>query len=176
MSELRKANYDGTFFITLTVVSWVDVFTRSNYCEEIVRNIKFCQQHKGLELYAYLIMSNHTHWIAGQRDGKLNLLLRDFKSYSAKQLLSMIYNSPYESRRDWMKIVFQYNAKYQKQNAENMFWQKTNHPVDCYSPKVMMQKINYVHENPVRAGLVKNAGDWWYSSANERSPIEVLPF
>lgn len=87
MSELRKANYDAVFFVTLTVVSWVDVFTRKQYCEEIIKNIQYCQQHKGLELYAYVIMSNHIHWLAGQKEGKLNYLLRDFKSYTANLLL-----------------------------------------------------------------------------------------
>lgn len=174
MSELRKANYDAVFFVTLTVVSWVDVFTRKCYCEELIRNIQYCQHHKGLELYAYVIMSNHMHWLAGQKDGRLNYLLRDFKSYSAKQLLSMIYDNPLESRRDWMKIVFQYNAKFQQQNAENMFWQKTNHPIDCYNAKVLLQKRAYIHQNPVRAGLVNEAEYWWYSSANPRSPIRVM--
>ena len=174
MSELRKANYDAVFFVTLTVASWVDVFTRRTYCEELVRNIQYCQQHKGLELYAYVIMSNHMHWIAGQKEGRLNHLLRDFKSYSAKQLLKMIYDNPVESRRDWMEIVFQYNAKFKRQNAENMFWQKANYPIDCYNSKVLWQKMNYIHLNPVRAGLVKEAEYWWYSSANPRSPIKVM--
>ena len=174
MSELRKANYDAVFFITLTVVSWVDVFTRKTYCDELVKNIQYCQKHKGLELYAYVIMTNHIHLIARQKGGRLNCLLRDFKSYSAKQLLAMIYDNPMESRRDWMKIVFQYNAKFRQQNAENMFWQKTNHPIDCYSRQIFQQKINYIHENPVRAGLVAEPGDWLYSSANLRSPIEVM--
>lgn len=176
MSELRKANYDAIFFVTLTVVSWVDVFTRRSYCEELVKNIQYCQQQKGLELYAYVIMTNHMHWIAGQTEGKLNDLLRDFKSYSAKQLLSMIYNDPIESRRDWMKIVFQYNAKFQKQNAANMFWQKTNYPLECYNQKILWQKMNYIHENPVRTGLVERAEHWYYSSGNPRSPIEVTSF
>ena len=174
MSELRKANYDAVFFVTLTVVSWVDVFTRKAYCEELIKNIQYCQNHKGLELYAYVIMSNHMHWLAAQKDGKLNNLLRDFKSYSAKQLLTMIYHDPLESRRDWMKIIFQYNAKFQKQNAENMFWQKTNHPIDCYNEKLLWQKINYIHQNPVKAGWVTDAEDWWYSSANPRSPVKIL--
>ncbi|MEO7531728.1 MAG: transposase [Sediminibacterium sp.] len=174
MSELRKANYDAQFFITITVVSWVDVFTRKPYCEELVKNIRYCQENKGLELYAYVIMTNHIHLIAGQKEGRLNSLLRDFKSYSAKQLLAMIYDNPMESRRDWMKIVFQYNAKFQRQNAENMFWQKTNHPIDCYSPKIFRQKANYIHENPVRAGLVAKPEEWWYSSANPGSPVEVM--
>ena len=174
MSELRKANYDAVFFVTLTVVSWVDVFTRRHYCEELVKNIQYCQKHKGLELYAYVIMSNHMHWVAGQKEGKLNNLLRDFKSYTAKQMLSMIYNDPMESRRDWMKIVFQYNAKFQKQNAENMFWQKTNHPIDCFNNKILWQKINYIHMNPVRTGWVAEPWHWLYSSANPRSPLVVM--
>ena len=173
MSELRKANYDAVFFITLTVVSWVDVFTRKAYCEEIIKNMHYCQQHRGLELYAYVIMSNHMHWLAGQKDGRLNYLLRDFKSYTAKRLLSMIYDNPLESRKDWMKIVFQYNAKFQKQNAENMFWQKTNHPIDCYNEQLSFQKTRYIHMNPVRAGLVAEPENWWYSSANPLSPLKV---
>ncbi len=83
MSELRKANYDAVFFVTLTVVGGLDAFTCKNYCEEVIKNIQYWQQHKGLELYAYVIMSNHMHWLAGQKDGKLNYLLRDFKSYTA---------------------------------------------------------------------------------------------
>ena len=87
MCELRKANYYAVFFVTLTVVSWVDVFTQKKYCEEIVKNIHHCQKHKGLGLYAYVIIRNHIHWLAGQKQGKLNYLLRDFKSYTANLLL-----------------------------------------------------------------------------------------
>jgi putative transposase len=176
MSELRKANYDAVFFVTLTVVSWVDVFTRKSCCDELVNNIRYCQQHKGLELYAYVIMSNHMHWLASQKEGRLNNLLRDYKSYSAKQLLNLIYDNPLESRRDWMKIVFQYNARFKRQHAENMFWQRNNHPIDCFNRKVLLQKMEYIHMNPVRAGLVGEAAYWWYSSANPRSPIKVLDF
>jgi REP element-mobilizing transposase RayT len=174
MSELRKANYDTVFFVTLSVVGWVDVFSRKSYCDELVKNIQYCQSNKGLELYAYVIMSNHMHWIAGQKEGKLNLLLRDFKSYTAKQILNRIYEDPLESRKDWMKVVFQFHAKYQKQNAENMFWQKTNHPIDCFNTKMLNQKRKYIHLNPVRAGLVMEEHYWWYSSANPRSPVKVL--
>jgi putative transposase len=174
MSELRKANYDAVFFVTLTVASWIDVFTRKDYCEEIIKNIQYCQQHRGLELYAYVIMTNHMHWIAGQKEGKLNYLLRDFKSYTAKQLLNKIFNNPEESRKDWMKIVFQYNARFKRQNAEHMFWQRNNHPIDCFSRGVLLQKMNYIHNNPVRAGFVSETWHWWYSSANPQSPITVL--
>jgi putative transposase len=174
MSELRKANYDAVFCVTLTVASWIDVFTRKDYCEEIVKNIQYCQQHKGLALYAYVIMTNRMHWIAGQREGKLNDLLRDFKSYTAKQLLNEIFNNPEESRKDWMKIVFQYNARFKRQNAEHMFWQRNNHPIDCFNREVLLQKMNDIHDNPVKAGFVSEVWHWWYSSANPQSPIRVL--
>lgn len=73
-----------------------------------------------------------------------------------------------------MKIIFQYNAKFQQQNAENIFWQKTNHPINCFTAEILLQKKNYIHFNPVRAGLVTDPEHWWYSSANTRSPISVM--
>lgn len=57
MSDLLKANIeDAPYFITLTTVGWVDVFTRQTYCQEMVKNLQFCQQNRGLEVYAYVIM------------------------------------------------------------------------------------------------------------------------
>lgn len=59
MSELRKTYGDGLFYLTFTVAGWVDAFTRTLYTDEIVESLKFCQQKKGLEIYAYAIMDNH---------------------------------------------------------------------------------------------------------------------
>ncbi|MBS1568102.1 MAG: transposase, partial [Bacteroidetes bacterium] len=87
MSEIRKANVEGaTYFVTFTVVGWVDVFTRKELADELVRNIRYCQEHKGMELFAYVIMSNHVHFVLRRREGLLADLLRDFKSFTAKQL------------------------------------------------------------------------------------------
>ena len=63
MSELRKTYSGGLFYLTFTVVGWADVFTRRLYTEELIKNIKFCQENKGLEIYAYVIMTNHLHLI-----------------------------------------------------------------------------------------------------------------
>ena len=67
MSELRKANTDHAYFLTFTVVGWIDVFTRRQYCEIILDSFKYCQLHKNLEIYAYVIMSNHVHLIARRK-------------------------------------------------------------------------------------------------------------
>jgi REP element-mobilizing transposase RayT len=176
MSELRKANYDSVFFLTLTVVSWVDVFTRRIYNDEIIKSLLFCQQNKGLEIYAYVIMTNHLHMIASQKEGRLNDILRDFKSFTAKQLLNLIYNSGVESREEWMKIIFQYNARFQRKDSENMFWQRTNHPLDCYDERIFFQKMYYIHMNPVKAGYVCEPEHWYYSSANPNSPLKMNEF
>ncbi len=173
MSELRKSNTDHPYFITFTIVGWVDVFTRRDYCDIIIRNLKYCQQQKGMELYAYVIMSSHIHIVARHKEGKLNEGIRDFKSVTAKEIIKEILGSGFESRKDWILSMFKEYASKQKQNKEYMFWQKTNHPIELFSPKVMNQKIDYIHNNPVETGYVSAPENYVYSSAYIFPKIEV---
>lgn len=175
MSELRKTYEGGLFYLTLSVVGWLDVFTRPIYTEELIKSIKFCQHNKGLEIYCYVVMTNHIHLIASRAKGEMSDVLRDFKSYTAKQLLSMVLENPQESRKDWMRMVFEYHGRVIKQNEKYGFWQKTNHPIDLYNAEIIEQKMNYIHQNPVRAGFVLSPEEWYLSSANPDSPIKVLP-
>ena len=87
MSELRKTYENKVFFITLTVVGWIDVFIRKLYCNELINNIIYCQRNKGLEIFAYVIMSSHIHMIVRRKEGGLSDLFRDFKSYTAKMII-----------------------------------------------------------------------------------------
>ena len=174
MSELRKTYEGGLFFMTLTVVGWLDVFTRPLYVNEIVKSLQFCQEKKGFEIYAYVIMTNHIHLVAARTEGEMSDVLRDFKSFTAKQLLNLILENPKESRKDWMEIVFKYHGTATKQNEKYAFWQKTNHPIALWTPAVTQEKIIYIHENSVRAGYVLEPHEWYLSSACPRSPIKVL--
>jgi putative transposase len=63
MSELRKANTDYCYFITFTVVGWIDVFTRSRYSDVILESLAYCQENKGLEVFEFVIMPSHVHLI-----------------------------------------------------------------------------------------------------------------
>ena len=101
MSEKRKANTEYPYFLTFTVVGWIDVFTRHQYCEIILESLEFCRKHKQLEVFAFVIMSNHIHLITRQQDGKLNEVIRDFKSFTAKKIINEIETNPQESRKDW---------------------------------------------------------------------------
>lgn len=173
MSELRKSNSDRSFFVTLTVAGWIDVFTRNEYCDEIIKNLEYCRQHKGLKVYAYCIMSSHIHLIIANDDERLPDILRDFKSYTAKRLLTMIANNPFESRREWLLYLFEFFGKNSAQNKEYQFWQKTNHPTELFTNTVFDQKMDYIHCNPVTALLVNDESSYVYSSANPDSPLKV---
>ena len=173
MSELRKANTDYPFFITLPVVGWIDVFIRSDYCDEFLSNLEYCRKNKGLKVYAYCIMSSHIHLILAHDNAKTPDIIRDLKSYTAKRIIELIENNPTESRKEWMLHLFKYYAKFQKQNSVYQFWQKTSHPIELFTPAVFDQKVNYIHKNPVKAMLVNDECSYVYSSANPDSLFKV---
>jgi putative transposase len=173
MSEFRKANTDRPFFITLSIVGWIDVFTRAEYCEEIIKNLEYCRKHKGLKIYAYCIMSSHIYLIVAHDGAKLPDIIRDFKSFTAKQIIQSIINNPTESRKEWLLYLFKFFAAQQSQNSEYHFWQKTNHPTELITAPVFEQKVDYIHNNPVSSGLVTEATTYKYSSACFDSPLVV---
>jgi putative transposase len=170
----RNASTDELFFVTLTVTNWIDVFTRRLYNDFIIENLNWCQQNKKLNVYAYVIMTNHIHMVANVTDGSLGDVLRDFKTYTSKELVKMIKSNPTESRKEWMLKKFEIAGKYNPLNVNHQFWQNGNYPVLLYSPAVIDQKIDYIHENPVRAGFVGSAHEFWYSSANPESPLQIV--
>src|SRR5690349_16030968 len=102
---------DKLHFLTLQVVDWVDVFTRQKYRDILIENLKYCQENKGLEIYAYVIMSNHVHLLVKSEKEELSNLLRDFKSYTSKKIIEEINNCN-ESRKEWMLQIFK-NAAYE---------------------------------------------------------------
>ncbi|TCN59940.1 transposase [Flavobacterium circumlabens] len=152
-------------FITSTVVDWIDVFTRQTYRDIVIESFDYCIKNKRMILYGYVIMSNHIHLIVQSEDGKLSDLIRDFKKYIAKNILEKIQNSN-ESRRDWMLERFKLAAQSHQRNKEYQFWQYGNHAEEIYSNTFMWSKLDYIHLNPVRAGLVTKASDYIYSSAS----------
>ncbi|MDU0370553.1 transposase [Hymenobacter endophyticus] len=175
MSELRKTYPGGLFFLTLTVVGWVDVFIRPQYTQIIIDSLRYCQQHKGLELYAYVVMSSHIYLIAARTEGNLSDVLRDLKAHTARQLLKAIAENEHESRREWMMRLFAYYARPQRQNEQYMFWQKTTFPIALWTPAVVQQKADYIHNNPFAAGLVTAPEHYPLSSASYFSPLQMLP-
>jgi hypothetical protein len=91
--------------------------------------------------------------------------LRDFKSYSTKEFIPVI-ESQKESRKDWILYLFRQSAAHSARHEEYNIWTDDNHPEEIFSYDFMMTKLNYIHQNPVRAGLVANEEDYLYSSSS----------
>jgi len=151
-------------FLTLTVVDWIDVFTKQSYRDSIIDSFKFCIKNKEMILYGYVIMSNHIHMIVQSNIGKLSDLIRDFKKFTSQKILEKIQNET-ESRREWLLERFRLATKTHSRNKKYQFWQYGNHAIEIYTDKFMWSKLDYIHLNPVRAGIVAKASDYIYSSA-----------
>ncbi len=175
MSEVRKTVEGNIYFVTLTVVAWINIFVRRSYFDFLIENLIFCQKNKGLEIYCYCIMPNHIHLIAGAAKGKLSDLLRDFKTFTSKELTNMILHNSYESRRKWLINMFKYYGHLNPQNKYNQFWIHGNYPIELDNNKIIKQKMDYIHFNPVKAGFVARPEDYVYSSAHPESELKVLP-
>lgn len=167
-------NQNELYFLTLTVVEWVDVFTRREHKLKITDSLRYCQKEKGLLLYGWCLMSNHLHLLAAAKDGfHLSDILRDLKKYTSKQLVNAIQFEP-ESRRDWMLYRFQYAGKFKRNIKEYKFWQDGNHAQECITHDFAMQKLHYIHQNPVRAMIVEEAEHYLFSSAQNYAGLKGL--
>ncbi|MEM6318622.1 MAG: transposase [Bacteroidota bacterium] len=137
MGKYKIYNQQNVHFLTLTVVGWIDVFTRAAYRDILIDSLKHCMEKKGLVIYAYVIMSNHVHLIAQSVSQKQTLsdIIRDFKSFTAKQINKQIQTiKTGESRREWLTYLFSFFARGNQRNRTFQFWQSDNHPIELWSP------------------------------------------
>jgi putative transposase len=163
------------YFLTFTVVEWLDVFTRPLYKDIVINSLRYCQQHKGLELFAYCLMSNHLHLIARADAGyELSDIVRDFKKFTARRVFEAIATNPQESRRQWLEWCLRKQGEFNPKNTFIQLWQNHSHGVELRSEAVTRQKLNYIHQNPVRAGICFRGEDYLYSSASFYAGLEAL--
>ncbi len=130
--------------------------------------IAICQKNKGLNVHAYVIMSSHVHVIfSTEASDGLSSIIQNFKSFTARQILKYIKNKKQpESRREWLMNHFAFNARKNKTHSQHQIWQRDNHPIMLYSPKVIRQKLLYIHNNPVEERIVCEQEAYLYSSAS----------
>ncbi len=150
----------GTYYLTLTVERWYYLFDRFNRWQILADSLRYCQENKGLQLNGYVFMLNHIHLIVTSPD--VADFLRDFKRFTSKQLHDNLQH--HEPRV--LALFVDKNGTYQ-------FWQETNAPKKIENPAFYLQKLNYLHENPVRKGYVLKPEHWVWSSANAGSPLLV---
>lgn len=118
-----------------------------------------------MNIFAYCIMPSHIHLIFRSEEGKPSELIRDFKGFTARKLLKAIEENPQESRKEWLLWMFRKAGQRNSNVKKYQFWQQHNQPIEIWSLPVFEQKLEYIHQNPVKSGFVENSWDWKYSSA-----------
>jgi REP element-mobilizing transposase RayT len=157
-------NQNGLYYLTFQVVKWVDIFARDIYRDIVLDSFDYAMKNKGLQLFAYVIMSNHVHLIANNSEGNLSACIRDINKFTSKRIVETI-NSIQESRREWLLSLFLQAAMQHKRNSSYQVWTHENHAILLYSKDFIAQKIDYIHNNPVRSKIVQDPEDYLYSSA-----------
>ncbi len=158
-------NQNAPHFLTFTVCGWIDLFTRKIYKDILCDSFVYCRANKGLLLNAFVMMSNHLHLIASAKDGyALSDIIRDFKAHTHRQMIKII-ESDVESRRHWMLHQLAYYASRHSRNENYQIWIQDSHPEELLNMEMAYSKLNYIHQNPVRAGITDNPAAYLYSSA-----------
>lgn len=157
------------YFLSFATVHWIDLFVRPEYCEILLGSLRFCQESKGLEVYAWCVIPSHVHLIIGTKGKPMQDIMRDFKSYTSGRLRQELANHPAESRKKWIIWMMERAGNKNGNNTDWQLWQQNNHPIELSSNEMMEQKLNYLHMNPVVSGFVSEPERWKYSSAVDYS-------
>ncbi len=150
---------DGVYFITTTVVHWMPIFVNDVYCQIIIDSLKYCQKHKDLHLYAYVILENHIHLIVSGL--RLSRIIQDFKKYTAHAIIQQLKN---DNKTELLESLAIYKQKH-KVRSEHQVWQEGYHPELIIDDVMFRQKADYIHYNPVKKGIAEFPEQWKYSSA-----------
>jgi putative transposase len=162
-SRYRIHEPDRAHFVTSTIVEWLPVFTTAACCDILVRSFDHCRNQKGLRIHAWIILDNHFHAILAAPD--LSAVLRSLKSYTAKLLIEQVASEG----REWLLNQLRHFRAAHKP-SEYQIWQEGSHPQAISTDEIMQQKLEYLHNNPVKRGFVSSPEHWRYSSAHEWLP------
>jgi putative transposase len=159
-SRYRINDPEAPHFITSTIVEWLPIFTTSACCDIVVRSLVYCRERKSLRIYGWVILDNHFHAIVAGPE--LARTIADLKKFTAREILVQLKRE----RRDWLLNQLRYFCATYKRASEHQVWQEGVHPQSIISDEMMLQKLEYLHNNPVKRGLVASPEHWRYSSAH----------
>ncbi len=144
-------------FYTATILNWQHLLQDDKYKDIIVESLQFCVKENKVKLYAFVIMSNHIHLVWQQIPPTTKVKLQhSFMTFTAQKIKEDL-----QKNNPTLLESFKVNAK----DRMYQIWERNPLTVDLFSPKVFHQKIDYIHFNPVKAGLYNNPEDYYYSSA-----------
>ncbi len=170
-TRYRVIEEEGLYFITSTTVEWLPVFTSKPYFEILMESFSFCRKHKTMKLYAFFIIDNHFHCILSGPN--LQASIADLKRFTAKGILEQLR----VDGKEWLLNQFAFFKKQHKNRSAHQVWQEGYHPEWVTSEEMLREKVDYIHYNPVKRGMVTMPEHWLYSSAksflSDSSGIEI---
>lgn len=155
-------------FLTCTVVEWMPVFTRPDAVQILLDSWSHLRLHEGLRLFGYVILENHLHFVA--QAPRLDKCLASFKSFTAARLIELL--EVHKAERLLARLRFAKKAH--KSDRQYQFWQEGSHAEMVFSEAVMREKLEYIHQNPVKRGYVDMPEHWRYSSARNYAGLPGL--
>lgn len=158
-SSYRVLSNPYPHFLTATINQWLPLFTRPQTVDIVLDSWRFLQQTAGFQLYGYVILENHLHLIAASED--LSRDMQRFKSYTAKEIIAHLERHRQERMLHWLAFF----KRSHKQESRYQVWEEGSHPQIIESETAMRQKLDYIHQNPVKRGYVDRPEHWRYSSA-----------
>lgn len=169
MGKSRYRIYDPQqpHFFTCTILHWIPVFTRPATVEIVLNSLRYLQED-GLSVYAWVILENHLHLIAQSK--QIGEDIARFKSFTARELIKHLE----QQKVTRLLEQFSYYKKLHKHDRKYQVWQEGSHPQQIQNSMMMNQKVEYIHQNPVKRGYVDQAEHWCYSSARHYAGLPSL--
>lgn len=173
MSRTRYRIYEDwyPYFMTCTVVGWLPVFTRPAMVELVFSSWRWLQQNRGLTIFGYVVLENHVHFVASCKE--LSEVIGDFKSYTARKIIDLLT----ERNESLLLKQLKWHKDAHKTDRDFQLWQEGSHPQQIQNEDMMRQKLEYIHNNPVKRGYVCDPEHWCYSSARDyagqEGPIRI---
>ncbi len=158
-TRYRFGHPQAPHFCTCTIVGWLPVFTRPETMDIVLNSWKFLIANQRMTIFGYVILENHLHFIASSPD--LSKEIGDFKSYTARCIIDLLVTR----RVKTLLLQLRMFKKRHKADREFQLWEEGSHPQEINGDEMMLQKLEYMHMNPVKRGFVDEPEHWRYSSA-----------
>lgn len=174
MSSWKIYEDTSLYFVTTTITDWYPIFTSPEYFKIIIESLKYCREKKGLKIYAFVIMPNHIHMIISvhKKDSqRISDIMRDFKRFTSREINCLLKS---ESKNKPLKVFAEKAFKDERSNDFKV-WKQGFHPKAIVNERFCLQKLDYIHKNPVKKGYVSKAKHWKYSSAGFYEGSQNVP-
>ena len=152
------SDYTGPYFLTGTTIRWIAVFGIPEIAQILIDSLRFLIDHARIELHGFVIMEHHLHLIASGE--ALSKEISVFKSFTACKIIDFLKKNQFEDLLSLLKLF----KKRHKTAQDHQVWEEGSHPQLITRSEMLIQKLNYIHNNPVRSGYVDDPLHWRYSS------------